>query len=104
MKGANIETAGSGSFWKQAHHFALTETTLHLLGDRPDGVAIAPFDKDRTGSRHQPSNHRPAPDLALGDKGRSEEHTSELQSLMRISYAVCGLKKKNHRHDQHIQG
>src|SRR3546814_4517710 len=26
--------------------------------------------------------------------GRSEEHTSELQSLMRISYAVSGLKKK----------
>src|SRR3546814_3506686 len=26
---------------------------------------------------------------------RSEEHTSELQSLMRISYAVCCLKKKN---------
>src|SRR3546814_1416278 len=26
--------------------------------------------------------------------GRSEEHTSELQSLMRISYAVFGLKKK----------
>src|SRR3546814_4964265 len=27
--------------------------------------------------------------------GRSEEHTSELQSLMRISYAVFFLKKKN---------
>src|SRR3546814_5608489 len=27
---------------------------------------------------------------------RSEEHTSELQSLMRISYAVLCLKKKNH--------
>src|SRR3546814_6144086 len=27
-------------------------------------------------------------------KDRSEEHTSELQSLMRISYAVCCLKKK----------
>src|SRR3546814_5516710 len=27
--------------------------------------------------------------------GRSEEHTSELQSLMRISYAVCCLNKKN---------
>src|SRR3546814_8990411 len=26
---------------------------------------------------------------------RSEEHTSELQSLMRISYAVFGLKQKN---------
>src|SRR3546814_20844990 len=29
-----------------------------------------------------------------GDDGRSEEHTSELQSLMRISYAVFCLKKK----------
>src|SRR3546814_3530040 len=29
---------------------------------------------------------------------RSEEHTSELQSLMRISYAVFCLKKKKHRH------
>src|SRR3546814_9846955 len=32
----------------------------------------------------------------IGGKGdRSEEHTSELQSLMRISYAVFCLKKKN---------
>src|SRR3546814_1071929 len=30
-----------------------------------------------------------------GDPQRSEEHTSELQSLMRISYAVFCLKKKN---------
>src|SRR3546814_2177887 len=29
---------------------------------------------------------------------RSEEHTSELQSLMRISYAVFCLKKKKHKH------
>src|SRR3546814_1342525 len=29
------------------------------------------------------------------DRPRSEEHTSELQSLMRISYAVFCLKKKN---------
>src|SRR3546814_9482851 len=37
--------------------------------------------------KHQPSiNHR--------DRSRSEEHTSELQSLMRISYAVFCLKKK----------
>src|SRR3546814_3351381 len=33
--------------------------------------------------------------------GRSEEHTSELQSLMRISYAVFCLKKKTkHKPDQ----
>src|SRR3546814_15011359 len=31
---------------------------------------------------------------SLGDWHRSEEHTSELQSLMRISYAVFCLKKK----------
>src|SRR3546814_4152792 len=30
--------------------------------------------------------------------GRSEEHTSELQSLMRISYAVFCLQKKKHKH------
>src|SRR3546814_4361371 len=33
---------------------------------------------------------------------RSEEHTSELQSLMRISYAVFCLKKKNTHHLQHL--
>src|SRR3546814_7599659 len=31
---------------------------------------------------------------------RSEEHTSELQSLMRISYAVFCLKKKNKKKNQ----
>src|SRR3546814_6136225 len=32
---------------------------------------------------------------------RSEEHTSELQSLMRISYAVFCLKKKNKKNKQY---
>src|SRR3546814_3153369 len=32
---------------------------------------------------------------------RSEEHTSELQSLMRISYAVFCLKKKKHKINTH---
>src|SRR3546814_5992525 len=32
------------------------------------------------------------------DNGRSEEHTSELQSLMRNSYAVFCLKKKKHNY------
>src|SRR3546814_3345278 len=35
---------------------------------------------------------------------RSEEHTSELQSLMRISYAVfCLKKKKTHNNDSHYK-
>src|SRR3546814_10200888 len=57
-----------------------------------------------------PAIHRVSPDdveaaKALVDAiprrfraARSEEHTSELQSLMRISYAVFCLKKKNNRH------
>src|SRR3546814_10598685 len=46
------------------------------------------------------SDQRPPPRLLLaaaaigGEADRSEEHTSELQSLMRISYAVFCLKKK----------
>src|SRR3546814_10043726 len=35
-------------------------------------------------------------DADLSRHDRSEEHTSELQSLMRISYAVFCLKKKKH--------
>src|SRR3546814_3060446 len=36
--------------------------------------------------------------LLTGRSARSEEHTSELQSLMRISYAVFCLKKKKKKH------
>src|SRR3546814_3749196 len=35
--------------------------------------------------------------------GRSEEHTSELQSLMRISYAVFCLKKKKQTHQHQVK-
>src|SRR3546814_6789486 len=44
-----------------------------------------------------------ARDLGVGGRGevRSEEHTSELQSLMRISYAVFCLKKKQTSSDIH---
>src|SRR3546814_997687 len=53
----------------------------------PGGAAV--LDGDR--------QHRAGAELAqvARDRRRSEEHTSELQSLMRISYAVFCLKKKN---------
>src|SRR3546814_5728971 len=62
------------------------------------------------GPRH-PLQHRAGRDAAAVFRGslgsqvaRSEEHTSELQSLMRISYAVFCLKKKkkNNTHTKHI--
>src|SRR3546814_10365574 len=37
--------------------------------------------------------------LVMGSSTRSEEHTSELQSLMRISYAVFCLKNKKYKYD-----
>src|SRR3546814_5643285 len=52
----------------------------------------------RRSAPHGTSSHNsiefPRPDHRR-NSGRSEEHTSELQSLMRISYAVFCLKKKN---------
>src|SRR3546814_5291597 len=40
--------------------------------------------------------------LVVPSSNRSEEHTSELQSLMRISYAVfCLKKKKKNKHKQY---
>src|SRR3546814_1371155 len=44
--------------------------------------------------RHHRPRDRVGPERASMTSGRSEEHTSELQSLMRISYAVFCLKKK----------
>src|SRR3546814_10232634 len=41
------------------------------------------------------------PGVGRARSDRSEEHTSELQSLMRISYAVFCLKKKIHSHPYH---
>src|SRR3546814_1153957 len=40
---------------------------------------------------------------AGANPSRSEEHTSELQSLMRISYAVFCLKKKTYTNNSHIK-
>src|SRR3546814_5341566 len=49
-----------------------------------------------------PKSYLSASRLAAGGHRRSEEHTSELQSLMRISYAVFCLKKKTQANIIHI--
>src|SRR3546814_10383059 len=61
---------------RQAH---VGEGAQHVLGIAPRAVGV----------------ERDAGGVAAG---RSEEHTSELQSLMRISYAVFCLQKKNKQH------
>src|SRR3546814_4107950 len=57
-----------------------------------------------TGIRHHPGNAARWPDaLAARHFCRSEEHTSEPQSLMRISYAVFCLKKTTKDREQKIR-
>src|SRR3546814_3346674 len=50
---------------------------------------------------HLKKNQKHVKELLL--YGRSEEHTSELQSLMRISYAVFCLKKKKNKIKKYIK-
>src|SRR3546814_3014108 len=62
-------------------------TPRHRPRTRPEPAEVPAFDRHpRHQLRRRPGRHRQ--DL------RSEEHTSELQSLMRISYAGLRLKKK----------
>src|SRR3546814_2308094 len=74
-------------------------TTLFRSYPRTQPSASLPSSSRRgpSGSvgRHRTGIRRGTPSTS---SGRSEEHTSELQSLMRISYAVFCLKKKNSLH------
>src|SRR3546814_4015027 len=84
--------------WSTAH--ARTSST---------GIELPPY----TGSSRYQSSGADASVISVGQRcspngswppagadPRSEEHTSELQSLMRISYAVFCLKKKNQHKDK----
>src|SRR3546814_4378374 len=58
--------------------------------------------RSSSGLRGVPKNRNPAiRSGAAPNASRSEEHTSELQSLMRISYAVFCLKKKTNDLTKH---
>src|SRR3546814_2325821 len=73
-------------------------TTLFRSGDRqlPAGVPHLRGSGADRARRAFGNQEALADDLGRGCSGRSEEHTSELQSLMRISYAVFCLKKKKY--------
>src|SRR3546814_7722011 len=60
------------------------------FGDRPEADEVA----RKVEPAEQPADHGHDDIVGFDFSSRSEEHTSELQSLMRISYAVFCLKKK----------
>src|SRR3546814_6702568 len=87
-------------------------TLFRSIGTAPgdDAVALHLRDEELQGSRRR--SGRDTGRVHLLESGeflqavgveRSEEHTSELQSLMRISYAVFCLKKKNTKTNRHTE-
>src|SRR3546814_3988427 len=75
-----------------ADHPCFFESMFVAVRETHDVVAMLP-DHQR-GHRHHEDAGRHEQVMWLRHGDRSEEHTSELQSLMRISYAVFCLKKK----------
>src|SRR3546814_14349694 len=70
-------------------------TTLFRSPGRGLRAARQEGSRRRAGQSHRRDGNRRGPGQAGRGDHRSEEHTSELQSLMRISYAVFCLKKQN---------
>src|SRR3546814_10384874 len=68
------------------------------IADEDLAAIFEPFRQVHTANPHQPKY--PGTGLGLPLVKRSEEHTSEIQSLMSISYAVFCLKKKTHITDK----
>src|SRR3546814_2337580 len=72
-------------------------TRIHMCWFSSSFIFCRIFDTSRTASS-APARNEAYFALAWASAWRSEEHTSELQSLMRISYAVFCLKKKTKKH------
>src|SRR3546814_7139375 len=83
LSGAAVEHVEEAVLRRVQQHLAVPPAELHVREDDRLGRGIVPFVARR---------FLIVPDISAGI--RSEEHTSELQSLMRISYAVFCLKKK----------
>src|SRR3546814_9785060 len=79
--------------------FALVRGDQRFLAGRKDSHRLFAFDLGQDVMLRVHVERRDA--TGRGQKDRSEEHTSELQSLMRISYAVFCLKKKTQNKTQH---
>src|SRR3546814_4484097 len=78
--------------WSSLHEFAAADAAVVVKLRKVAAVVEPEFARRDVAGHHQ--LHVRIRRLELGRR-RSEEHTSELQSLMRISYAVFCSKTKN---------
>src|SRR3546814_10816212 len=98
----HLGTSSDREFDGRTVHLSLTPNPSHLEAVDPVvlGKARAKQLQRMNGGTIEEARDKIMAVLLHGDaafigQGRSEEHTSELQSLMRISYAVFCFKKKN---------
>src|SRR3546814_10879586 len=75
----------------------------HIKDAPPASDAPTACRRATTGAENKPERRLLSCGWSEERKARSEEHTSELQSLMRISYAVFCLQKKKKKTIQHNQ-
>src|SRR3546814_2552773 len=96
--------AYTGHIWRCMHQYTATDASSAIYAGRlpfpvsrqPGPAGPQPKGKPMTGTSLQHFINRIR--AVCGPlSSRSEEHTSELQSLMRISYAVFCLKTKKHK-------
>src|SRR3546814_9005604 len=91
----NLAAVGMARFdrRRQRHLHVLDGVVLQARGVR---VLATTGQGERRGCQQDSKSGNRCPGLMKWPHVRSEEHTSELQSLMRSSYAVFCLKKKKH--------
>src|SRR3546814_6141837 len=90
-------SAGSGS--RSAHPAAYSHDPAGVAHGGRAGT-LRPDRPDDPGHGRNPRGDLGTNRSSIGCPARSEEHTSELQSLMRISYAVFCLQKKTRKKAQ----
>src|SRR3546814_3494006 len=104
LRAEEQQRTGGGDHAQRADQFRQAEQAVHDLAcGRAHHRQDDQHQQEVADLEHEPAAPEQHPEeraVVVGARdARSEEHTSELQSLMRISYAVFCLKKKKKKKD-----
>src|SRR5690606_1480946 len=118
MKRLYIQPRRSRTFREQAHGITTLETHGHLLADDLNGTSLPTLDENRTGTRNQPANDRPAANIAFcyersaahavkdknvqpGNMVGHIQHRAILDGLAMLEHAHATDQHQEARHAQH---